>query len=73
MKSESHRFFCTSCGNEGIPIMRSTGALREKGHLKKLYCIYCQKEVNHYECGTDAEVRKFNNKYQRGDFNDSES
>ena len=70
MKIESHRFFCTRCGREGIPIARSTSALREKGHLKKLYCIYCQEEVNHYECSTDTDIDKFNAKFQRGDFND---
>lgn len=49
MKNTQSRFFCTECGHEGIPIQRKQGAQREPGHLKKLYCIYCKKEVNHVE------------------------
>lgn len=43
------RFFCTSCGKEGIPIARFAEQQREPGHLKRLYCLYCKKEVNHVE------------------------
>lgn len=46
--SES-KFYCTKCGQEGLPIMRPKGHRREPGHLKKLYCIYCKEEVNHAE------------------------
>ena len=46
---EKSKFFCTQCGNEGIPIIRKKSHLRKKGHLKKLYCIYCKKEINHIE------------------------
>jgi len=49
MNMSQSRFFCTECGKEGVPIMRKMGQQRESGHLKKLYCIYCQKEVNHVE------------------------
>lgn len=42
-------FYCTQCGNKGIPIARKVGSQREAGHLKKLYCMYCQEEVNHVE------------------------
>ena len=42
-------FFCTECGHKGIDIMRPSSQQREPGHLKKLYCIYCRKEVNHVE------------------------
>ena len=49
MKNTQSRFFCTQCGKEGIPIVRKQSAQREPGHLKKLYCIFCQKEVNHAE------------------------
>ena len=45
----SSRFFCTKCGNEGIPIYRKQGKIREAGHLKKLYCMFCKEEVNHAE------------------------
>lgn len=61
MNIQQSRFFCTECGREGVPIMRPKGAQRESGHLKKLYCIYCQKEVNH------AEIRE-NGNYTLEDF-----
>ena len=43
-------FYCVCCGNRGIPIMRRRGAEREAGHLKKIFCLTCQKEWNHVEC-----------------------
>ena len=46
----SNDFYCTQCGNKGIPIARRRGAEREAGHLKKLYCLKCKKEQNHVEC-----------------------
>lgn len=42
-------FYCTYCGNKGIPITRKKGQSREPGHLKKLFCLKCQKEINHVE------------------------
>lgn len=49
MNISQSRFFCTKCGREGIPIIRNQGKIREPGHLKKLYCIYCKETVNHAE------------------------
>lgn len=43
-------FYCVFCGNKGIPIARKSGASREGGHLKKLYCLKCNQETNHVEC-----------------------
>lgn len=45
-----NKYFCTLCGNGGIPIMRIKGKEREPGHLKKLWCLHCRKETNHVEC-----------------------
>lgn len=42
-------FYCTQCGKKGIPIPRKNGNQRERGHLKKIFCIYCNEEVNHVE------------------------
>lgn len=42
-------FYCTCCGNKGIPIFRTAGQEREPGHLKKIFCLHCQKEVNMVE------------------------
>ena len=44
-----HDFYCTRCGQKGIPVCRH-GRMREPGHLKKLFCINCHEEVNHVEC-----------------------
>ena len=54
-------FYCTCCGNKGIPIARWRGAERNAGHLKKIYCLKCKKEVNHVEC-------KMFSKYDYEDF-----
>jgi len=54
-------FYCTQCGNKTLPIVRQKGRDREGGHLKKLYCVYCQRENN---C---AEIRPFG-RYQLQDF-----
>lgn len=43
------KFYCIYCHNEGIPILRRAGKHREAGHLKKLWCLNCQKETNHVE------------------------
>ncbi len=45
-----NEFYCVFCGNKGIPVVRRRGAERGAGHLKKLYCLHCQKETNHVEC-----------------------
>lgn len=55
-------FYCTKCGQKGINIARKTGHYREPGHLKKLYCIYCQEECNH------VEIRSMCSDYNYEDF-----
>lgn len=55
-------FYCTVCGHKGIPIIRKVGKEKEPGHLKKLYCLYCNKETNM------VEVRPSNLKYTLQDF-----
>ncbi|MBR3673979.1 MAG: hypothetical protein IKN65_06850 [Clostridia bacterium] len=42
-------FYCTQCGLKGVPILRTAGREREPGHLKKLFCLNCQKECNMVE------------------------
>jgi hypothetical protein len=42
-------FYCTCCGQKGIPAPRKASKQREKGHLKKMYCVRCKKLVNHIE------------------------
>lgn len=45
-----HEFYCFQCGQKGIPIPRKKGSERESGHLKKIFCLNCQRETNHVEC-----------------------
>lgn len=64
------RFFCTKCGQEGIPIRRIKGQERENGHLKRLYCIHCQEVVNHAEIRPTGNYtyNDFKNDYEEGKF-----
>lgn len=54
-------FYCTQCGNKGLPVVRTSKKVREPGHLKKLYCPQCKIQTNH------VEVRPFG-KYNYEDF-----
>ena len=54
--------YCINCGKKGLDIARRSGRYREPGHLKKLYCVYCQKEYNH------VEIRPFYSDYNYEDF-----
>lgn len=67
---ESHEFWCTKCGKRGIPIVRNEAAQRGKGHLKKLWCVSCGTECNHYECYNQQDVEKFKRKFANGDFSE---
>ena len=61
-----HNFYCISCGNRGIDLMRPQGFKHEKMHRKKLYCIHCKQEVNHIECKTFDEVEEFHHNFENG-------
>ena len=54
--------YCTKCENKGLDIPRKDNRRREPGHLKKLYCIYCQQEQNH------VEIREIYSDYNLEDF-----
>lgn len=41
-------FYCVQCSNS-ISLPRKSSRQREKGHLKKIYCVKCKCEVNHTE------------------------
>lgn len=65
-----HSFYCLSCGNKGIPLMRKQGFQHEKMHRKKLYCIHCKQEVNHIECKTWDEIEEFKINFRKGVYKD---
>lgn len=64
-------FYCTLCGTKGIPVWRRKGAAREKGHLKKLFCLKCQKETNHVECKNDYTVEDFFYEFNNNNFDEN--
>lgn len=62
----SSRFWCISCGKEGIPIMRERSRRRESGHRKALYCMNCRTVVNHLETRNEEEARRFREDFAAG-------
>jgi hypothetical protein len=66
-------FYCTYCGNKGIPILRTNKA-REPGHLKKMFCLYCQKENNMVEIKQNGKytLEDFLLEFQNGNFENGE-
>lgn len=64
-------FYCTKCGNKGIPVFRTPGKEKEPGHLKKLFCLYCQDEVNMVEIRSVGKytLNDFWIEYKYGNFN----
>jgi len=49
MKMTKSEMYCTQCGKRNIPVQRKIGQEREPGHLKRMWCIHCRKEVNMVE------------------------
>ena len=41
-------FICPNCGNS-FPLPRKKSAKRNKGHIKDLYCVYCDEVVKKVE------------------------
>ncbi len=66
-------FYCTCCGSKGIGIPRVVGKQRESGHLKKIYCLKCQKETNHVECRelSHYEYPDFLFEFENGNFSET--
>lgn len=65
-------FYCTICGSKGIPIARRKGSKREAGHLKKLFCLKCQKQTNHAETQdfTHYTYQDFKFEFENGNFSE---
>ena len=70
MKFNEHDFYCIKCGHKGIPLSRKQGHQYERFHRKKLFCIYCQQEVNHIECKNDEDVAEFKRNFENGVYKD---
>ena len=70
MKFNEHDFYCIKCGHKGIPLSRKQGHQHERFHRKKLFCIYCQQEVNHIECKNDEDVAEFKRNFENEVYKD---
>lgn len=66
-------FYCTRCGNKGIPVFRIVGQEREPGHLKKLFCLNCQDEINMVEVRSVGKynLEDFWIEYEYGNFDEN--
>lgn len=66
-------FYCTKCGNKGVPIIRTIGQDREPGHLKKLFCLTCQEERNMVEIRNSGKynLNSFWIEYKYGNFTEN--
>jgi hypothetical protein len=69
---EQSKFYCTCCGNETLPIFRKSNKKRETGHLKKLYCIHCKREVNSVEVNdwSNYNYEDFRVEFEGGNFSE---
>lgn len=47
-KTATSYFYCLGCLNK-IPLARKKSKMREKEHLKSIYCFKCKNYINHYE------------------------
>ena len=65
--TETHHFFCLNCGKD-LPLSRKSSQRKIEGHRKVLYCPFCKKTCNHYECITFAEIQSFKEGFDNGEF-----
>jgi len=59
-------FYCSKCGKRGISIPRKHGQSREKGHIKDLYCIYCNTVTKHIEISNSYTYYDFIEDFNNG-------
>lgn len=60
--------YCLNCGEKGLPIWRSKGKRRGRGHRKVLYCPNCRETVNHLELETMEQVEQFKKDFAEGKY-----
>ena len=66
-----HEFYCSQCGQKGIPIPRKKGSERESGHLKKIFCLNCGTERNFCEINPQSQKYTYNDfllEFNNGNF-----
>ena len=73
VKTEESDFYCTKCGNFTYSIRRLQGQEREPGHLKRLWCPFCNEEHNCVEIRSSAygyTTDDFNMEFSIGNFDE---
>ena len=65
-------FYCTQCGSQGLPVVRTAKHAREPGHLKKLYCPNCRIQTNMVEIRDYGQYKKedFLTEFKYGNFDE---
>ena len=54
-------FVCLVCKKMGIPIQRHGNKIREKGHIKDLHCVHCNKITQQMELrDNDSDIYEYN-------------
>lgn len=74
MKRIVHKFLCVNCSYNALPmfVSRDLKEQREAGHLKKMFCLSCGKEINHAEVTESGPytVTEFHLEWAEGNFNE---
>lgn len=63
-----NQFYCMRCGRCVMTLPRARGRQRERFHRKKLWCPWCQKELNCVEVKNYEEEQEFKDLFSLGVF-----
>lgn len=69
----SSDFYCLKCVSK-ITLPRRMSRIREKGHLKAIYCYNCKERVNHFEVrefDVDFDIEKLKEDIKNGVYENS--
>lgn len=64
LRGQRYTFFkctCEGCTANKIQLPRKKGDMREKGHIKTMWCYKCKKETDHIEQHQEFEFGMFLN------------
>lgn len=68
-----HSFFCPVCGQKMMDLPRKQGHKHKDFHRKKLYCPWCQREVNCIEIKDIMQEMTFKENFAKGIYKDEAS
>lgn len=63
-----NQFYCMRCGRCAMTLPRPKGKQREHFHRKRLFCPWCQMELNCVEVKTYEEEQEFKELFALGAF-----